>query len=410
VIELHKSAFNDAKLFREKYLNPEHSLQIADIGSQDINGSLKPLFLTDNWHYTGFDISPGKNVDVVLPSEYQWTNLPDASFDVVVSSQCLEHVRHPWKWMKEVSRICRPGGLIYICTPHTIPYHPYPIDCWRVYPDGMRSLFEESGVSEVSVYKSGIDTTGIGMKLPHLQQTHEMSNHFFVIRSVYSSSYPLDANKNRLDLTHRYCATSLSYQSNKNFKVAVLVSEDDPLLEERQQVFRSVGVPVLFLSLSKLEEVPDHRQHNTCDVLIPELAKRKLPFDFPTLQTRLDDDDVIAVDFVERLQSTELQCGKSWLSFPLVLMFTPETSRLSYYRIPQNQFLTRVCGSGQDSHVYSQSHPSVPLTDIHQIDKSMSVMGIYHRNNASSGHGRFRTACQGYRNLAVSRFPGIFQL
>lgn len=29
------------------------------------------------------------------------------------------------------------------------PYHEAPIDCWRAYPDGMISLYEDSGLSTI---------------------------------------------------------------------------------------------------------------------------------------------------------------------------------------------------------------------------------------------------------------------
>ena len=76
----------------------------------------------------------------------------------------MEHVRHPWRWLPEVARICRTGGLVYVCTPNTIEFHEYPIDCWRAWPDGLRALFEDAGLEIVDVYASGIDTTGIGRK------------------------------------------------------------------------------------------------------------------------------------------------------------------------------------------------------------------------------------------------------
>ena len=91
------------------------------------------------------------------------------SFDVVVSTQVLEHVKHPWRWIKEVYRICKPNGIIYICTPNSIGYHAFPIDCWRVWPEGMNAVFEEAGVIPLDVYAINGDTTGIGSKLVEIK-------------------------------------------------------------------------------------------------------------------------------------------------------------------------------------------------------------------------------------------------
>jgi SAM-dependent methyltransferase len=163
---MHDSAHKDAMAFAEKYL-PSKPLLIADIGSYDVNGNLRDVFNNPLWGYIGYDIVAGPNVDRVLTSEYVW-DIPDNTYDVVVSTQTIEHVRHPWRWIREVARICRVSGLVYICTPNTIGFHEHPVDCWRVWPEGMRALFEEAGLTALEVYavqgKKIGDTTGIAQK------------------------------------------------------------------------------------------------------------------------------------------------------------------------------------------------------------------------------------------------------
>ncbi|MCA9257192.1 MAG: class I SAM-dependent methyltransferase [Phycisphaerales bacterium] len=39
---------------------------------------------------------------------------PDDTFDVVVSSECIEHTRYPQRAVRELIRVCKPGGLIAI--------------------------------------------------------------------------------------------------------------------------------------------------------------------------------------------------------------------------------------------------------------------------------------------------------
>ena len=78
-----------------RYLNPELSLSILDVGSFDVNGTYKTLFSWSNWKYTGADISPGPNVDVVLDENYEWAMFQDGQFDVVVSGQAFEHIECP---------------------------------------------------------------------------------------------------------------------------------------------------------------------------------------------------------------------------------------------------------------------------------------------------------------------------
>lgn len=79
----------------------------------------------------------------------------DGTFDVVLSGQVIEHVRAPWRWMAELVRVCRPGGRVITVSPVSWPYHEAPIDCWRIYPEGMRSLCEEAGAEvELAIWDS----------------------------------------------------------------------------------------------------------------------------------------------------------------------------------------------------------------------------------------------------------------
>ena len=78
---------------------------------------------------------------------YQFTSdhrmpVADDSYDIVLSGQVLEHVRKPWEWIAELVRVCKPGGHVITIAPVSWPYHEAPIDCWRVYPEGMRALLE----------------------------------------------------------------------------------------------------------------------------------------------------------------------------------------------------------------------------------------------------------------------------
>jgi SAM-dependent methyltransferase len=118
---------------------PDTPLNILDVGSYDVNGSYKNLIKNPKWKYVGLDMSPGPNVDIVAPPETPFP-IPDSSFDVVISGQCFEHCEAPWLLIKEVERVCKPGGMIAIIAPWNFPIHRYPVDCWRILPDGMTYL------------------------------------------------------------------------------------------------------------------------------------------------------------------------------------------------------------------------------------------------------------------------------
>ena len=119
------------------------ALEILDVGSLDVNGTYRGLVEGFGWQYTGLDIVPGRNVDIVSnPDDYPFEN---ETFDGVISGSTLEHVAHPWRWIKEVTRVLKPGGFLIILTHHQYPLHRYPKDYWRFMPDGLRLLFDETG-------------------------------------------------------------------------------------------------------------------------------------------------------------------------------------------------------------------------------------------------------------------------
>ncbi len=82
-------------------------------------------------------------VDNLMSDRY---SLPFASgtFDVVVSGQVIEHVPKVWTWFVELARVCKPEGHVITVSPISWPYHEAPVDCWRVFPDGMRALCDEA--------------------------------------------------------------------------------------------------------------------------------------------------------------------------------------------------------------------------------------------------------------------------
>lgn len=96
----------------------------------------------------------GDELTYRMTSEYS-IEAHDGLFDIVVSGQVIEHVRKPWIWLTELARVCKPGGLVLTVNPVSWPYHEAPIDCWRIYPDGMRALCEEAGlIVELSIFAS----------------------------------------------------------------------------------------------------------------------------------------------------------------------------------------------------------------------------------------------------------------
>ena len=93
---------------------------VLDIGSLDINGNNRKYFF--GGAYTGVDVAPGLNVDVVSPAHE--LAYADGSFDTVISTECLEHDMHWDKTLRNAVRMLRPGGLLlFTCATTGRPEH-----------------------------------------------------------------------------------------------------------------------------------------------------------------------------------------------------------------------------------------------------------------------------------------------
>ncbi len=128
----------NASLFFQTYIPTGEGKVILEIGSQDVNGSIRQV-APKGAKYTGVDFVEGKGVDVVLDDPY---TLPfdDNSIDVCVSSSVFEHSEMFWILFLEILRILKPDGLFYLNVPSNGNFHRYPVDCWRFYPDSGNAL------------------------------------------------------------------------------------------------------------------------------------------------------------------------------------------------------------------------------------------------------------------------------
>jgi SAM-dependent methyltransferase len=136
---MHKSAYKSCVDFHKTYSDyfPQ-DCHVVEIGSQNVNGSLRPIFSQNR--YTGVDFAQGNGVDIVLTDPYKFP-IPDESVDVVVSSSCFEHSEMFWITFLEAMRILKPTGLFYMNAPANWgAYHLYPVDCWRFLPDSGNAL------------------------------------------------------------------------------------------------------------------------------------------------------------------------------------------------------------------------------------------------------------------------------
>lgn len=159
----HKAQVDYCLFVKNKFPDHFKNKKVIDFGSLDINGSNRQFF--NDCEYIGLDIGPGKNVDVVARAhEY---NAPDASFNVVVSTEMFEHDKYLNLSLPNMVRLLEPGGLFFwTCaapgrqehgtrrtTPHDSPLTSQEIDGWDDFYENVdeakvRSILDIDGIFE----------------------------------------------------------------------------------------------------------------------------------------------------------------------------------------------------------------------------------------------------------------------
>lgn len=120
-------------------------MKVLDAGS----GKLGEQYLREEILATGCtlhtcDLNFGPGVDF----EADVSDMPfeDGSYDLVLNTQVLEHVRNPGKVVRELGRVLKPGGLLILTTPQSSPLHNLPWNFFNFTNLGLRLLMEEAGL------------------------------------------------------------------------------------------------------------------------------------------------------------------------------------------------------------------------------------------------------------------------
>ena len=140
---MHKNSHSKMEWFKNTYLNLSDKLNILDVGSLDKKGNYNysDVFDEENWTYTGLDYEDGNNVDIVVSDIYNWLEIEDSSYDVIISGQLFEHLEFFWLTMYQIERVLKPGGYVCIIAPSSGPRHGGNTpNCYMFYEDGMRAM------------------------------------------------------------------------------------------------------------------------------------------------------------------------------------------------------------------------------------------------------------------------------
>lgn len=124
-------------------------------GAQPFRG-----LLPDGTRYRGIDTIDAKErfgyevPDVLYFDGGRWP-VEDASADVILCTEVLEHVFDVEAFLGEARRCSRPRGMLVLTVPFAARWHYAPHDYWRFTPSSLALLLDQAGFTDVRVYQRG---------------------------------------------------------------------------------------------------------------------------------------------------------------------------------------------------------------------------------------------------------------
>ncbi len=146
-----------------KYLRD--GMRILEIGPDGFPSTYQGLIPNQDITWHTLDIFANERLTYPLSDPYRFS-IPDDSYDMVLAGNVIEHVPEIWRWLPELARVVRPGGYVIIGVPISWPYHEAPVDCWRIYPEGMKALYTFAGLTVLESYWGSLEMPGCRRKIP----------------------------------------------------------------------------------------------------------------------------------------------------------------------------------------------------------------------------------------------------
>lgn len=209
--------------------------------------------------------------------------------------------------------------------------------------------------------------------------------------------------RHRTELFERYCLPSVRVQTTAQFSWLVLCSDETPSQELRRleqlssntDSFTVVRCPP-FRSLDMRTIIKDR---------IPRATRR-------VITTRLDNDDLIARDYLERVQTADPGSGRAAINFALGTVLDAQSGVVVRHRHYANPFIS-LAEPADDSmltvfaHEHNRWHAATDVAQVRGTGAPAWMVTIHDRNVSNQKPARVRRA----RSRTIRRqFPSLTQL
>ena len=105
--------------------------------------------------YIGLDLAG----NIYMKPDLEWDGktipLPDSSINCVLATEVFEHCPQPENVLKEISRVLKPGGVLFFTVPFLWNLHNIPNDEYRYTPFSLNRHLENSGFEQIELSALG---------------------------------------------------------------------------------------------------------------------------------------------------------------------------------------------------------------------------------------------------------------
>jgi len=109
--------------------------------------------------YIGLDIETALVYDTQIKPDFYWKgkDMPfrENTFDCAFATEVLEHCPEPETVLKEIFRVLKPGGVLFLTVPFLWNLHEVPNDEYRYTPFSLKRHLRNSGFTEIKIEATG---------------------------------------------------------------------------------------------------------------------------------------------------------------------------------------------------------------------------------------------------------------
>jgi len=124
-------------------------------------------------HVDGIDLDFRTDANGLLPE------VASQVYDMVLSTQVLEHVSSPRAYLDEAFRVLKPGGMLLLSTHGVYPDHRCPSDFWRWTADGLKLELGRSGFLVQKLHRLTCGPRAVMFWVGQLAATSEVPSGWF---------------------------------------------------------------------------------------------------------------------------------------------------------------------------------------------------------------------------------------